>query len=239
MLLTVCVNGARLPSAHPALSADPEVLARDASRAIAAGADEVHLHPKDLDGHDSLRGEDVARWLEVFRRVLPGVRLGVTTGLWAADGPAERLALVRSWETLPDLASVNWHEEGSAQLARHLLERGVDVEAGLWTAEAAEAWARSPLAPHCHRVLVELPDVPAGQLRPAAEGIRTALIAASHRRPLLLHGEERSAWPGVLLALEAGADTRIGLEDTLTGPGGAPVGSNAELLTLCREFLGG
>ncbi|MFD1860377.1 hypothetical protein EHW97_02925 [Aeromicrobium camelliae] len=54
MLRTVCVNGTRTPDDHRALSADPVVLARDAARAIAAGAAEVHLHSKDEVGRDSL-----------------------------------------------------------------------------------------------------------------------------------------------------------------------------------------
>jgi len=238
MLLTVCVNGARTPEDHPALVADPATIAADAARAIAAGAGEVHVHAKRPGGRDSLRAEDVARWLGAFRAALPGVRIGLTTGAWAAGSSAERLAQVRAWEALPDLVSVNWHEEGAEELADLLLERGVEVEAGLWSPAAARAWARSPLAQGCHRALVELPDLPAGEIRPAAEAVLVELAAAQRRPPVLLHGEERSTWTATLLALEMGLGTRIGLEDTLTLPDGTRAASNAELVERCLDFLG-
>jgi uncharacterized protein (DUF849 family) len=56
---------------------------------------------------------------------------------------AERMAAVRSWTVLPDFASVNWHEVGSEAVAAVLLERGVGVEAGLWHADAVDAWSVS------------------------------------------------------------------------------------------------
>lgn len=238
MLLTVCVNGARTPEEHPALSADPDVVAADAACAVAAGAHDVHLHPQDADGRDSLRGEDVARWLAAFRAAVPGVALSVTTGPWAAGAAEERLSAVEAWTVLPDLATVNWHEEGAEELAALLLSRGVGVEAGLWTPEAAREWTRSPLAPSCRRALVEVPDLPAGRIRAAAQAIVAELDGVAPHLPLQLHGEERSTWSAVLLALEIGADTRIGLEDTLTCADGTVAASNAELVRRCRDFLG-
>ena len=64
------------------------------------------------------------------------VPVGVTTGAWAEPGPAARLERVRSWSMLsepPDHASVNWHEEGAEEIAAALLDRGVGVEAGIWS----------------------------------------------------------------------------------------------------------
>lgn len=238
MLLTLCPNGARTPDTHPALSADPEVLAADSAGAVAAGAAEVHVHPKDAEGRDSLRAEDLSRWLRAFRTACPEVPLGVTTGAWAAGSAQERLTQVRRWRELPDLASLNWHEEGAEELAALLIEREVRIEAGLWGAEAARAWVRSPYAAACHRVLVEIPDLPAEQARLVAEEILGVLDDSGHGVPVLLHGEERSAWPGVLLAREHGLDTRIGLEDTLTLPDGTDAPSNAELVLQCRAVLG-
>lgn len=235
MVRTVCVNGARTPEDHPALPPDPTVIARDAARTIAAGVAEVHLHPKDAAGRDSLTAADVARWLRAFRAELPGTPLGVTTGAWAADGADERLAHIRAWQELPDLASVNWHEDGTEELAAHLHERNVGIEAGLWTVEAAERWADSPHAAQCRRILVELPDLPEARVRPVAENILAVITESGHDVPILLHGEERSTWPAVRLARELGLDTRIGLEDTLTRPDGTPAASNAELVALCHD----
>jgi uncharacterized protein (DUF849 family) len=48
--------------------------------------------------------------------------------------------------------------------------------------------------------------------------------------PVLLHGEDGGAWPVLRLAVARGLPTRIGLEDTLTGPDGAPAAGNAALV---------
>ncbi|MFD1860376.1 3-keto-5-aminohexanoate cleavage protein [Aeromicrobium camelliae] len=161
--------------------------------------------------------------------------LGATTGAWAVDGADERLAQIRGWQELPDLASVNWHEDGTEELAAHLNERNVGIEAGLWTVDAAEGWASSPHAAECRRILVEVPDLPDDRVRATPENILAVIAESGHDLPILLHGEERSAWPAVRLARELGLDTRIGLEDTLTRPDGTVTASNAELVALCRD----
>jgi len=50
--------------------------------------------------------------------------------------------------------------------------------------------------------------------------------------PRLLHGEQAACWPLVRHAGRLGLPTRIGLEDTTTGPEGQPVSGNAELTRL-------
>jgi uncharacterized protein (DUF849 family) len=89
-----------------------------------------------------------------------------------ADGPTQRLAAVRGWSVVPDFASVNWHEAGSVELAGELLERGVGVEAGLWTPEAVESWNAWSQRSRCLRVLLE---VPAG--RPALDNAELVVAA--------------------------------------------------------------
>ena len=86
--------------------------------------------------------------------------------------------------------------------------------------------------------LPDLPDLPAEQARDLAEEILAVIDDSGHGLPVLLHGEERSAWPGALLARELGLDTRIGLEDTLTLPDGTDAASNTELVMHCRTLLG-
>jgi hypothetical protein len=52
----------------------------------------------------------------------------------------------------------------------------------------------------------------------------------------LLHGDRDAiAWPMLDVALHYGYDTRIGLEDTLTLPGGERAKDNAELVTFAVE----
>lgn len=140
MLLKACLNGARHPREHPALPVTPNELAQDAARVRAAGADAVHLHVKDDGGEDTLDGDALAAVLAAVRSSVPGLPIGVTTGAWAEVDSSRRVGAVSDWTSLPDFASVNWHEEGAEQVASVLLERGVEVEAGLWHADAVRAW---------------------------------------------------------------------------------------------------
>jgi uncharacterized protein (DUF849 family) len=107
---------------------------------------------------------------------VPGLPVGVTTGAWALPDPDGRVAAVRSWTMLPDFASVNWHEDGAEQVAAALLDCGVGVEAGLWHADAVDAWSVSPLRDRCLRVLLELPDgTPASDNAALVRAARTIL----------------------------------------------------------------
>lgn len=235
-MLQVCVNGARDLSAHPALTADAVRMAEEAVDAIAAGAHEIHLHPKDEHGRDSIAPVDVDRWVEAFRRACPGVPLGATTGEWARVSShgrgdvASRLAAISGWKTLPDYASVNWHEDGADDIAALLLSRGVAIEAGIWHEEGMDAWRASPVRSRCLRVLVELPDLPEADVDARADALIAAVQAVEPTMPILLHGEDRSTWPALDLACARGLSTRIGLEDTLVLPDGSPAVGNADLV---------
>ncbi|WP_259976586.1 3-keto-5-aminohexanoate cleavage protein [Microbacterium sp. p3-SID336] len=230
MLLQACVNGARDVASHPWLSADETVVAQDAAAAVEAGAAEVHVHPKDAAGRDSLDPRDVQRWLGAVRAACPDVAVGVTTGAWAEPDVARRLAAIEAWTELPDYASVNWHESGADEVAALLRRRGIGVEAGIWDASGLEAWRVSPVRGDCLRVLVELPDEAAEVVRAHAEGLIAHVAREEPEASVLLHGEELSAWPALDLAVELGLDTRIGLEDTLLLPDGSDAPSNAALV---------
>jgi uncharacterized protein (DUF849 family) len=230
MLLQACVNGARDIAEHPWLSADATVVAADAARAVEAGAGEVHVHPKDAAGRDSLAPDDVARWLRAMREACPDVSVGVTTGDWAEPDVERRLAAIGAWDELPDFASVNWHEAGADDVAAALLRRGVGVEAGLWDAAGFEVWKRSPVRGECLRVLIELPDEAAETVRDHAEGMIAHVELEEPGVPVLLHGEEGSTWPAFDVAVQGGWDSRIGLEDTLLLPDGSTAPGNAALV---------
>ena len=229
-----CINGARTPDAHPGLPVSPQQLADAAVAAHGAGAKAVHLHPKTADGVDSLVPDTVAAAVTAVRHALPGLPLGVTTGFWALPDPQQRLHAVESWTVLPDFASVNWHEPGSAELAQLLLSRGIGVEIGIFHAEAAEEWARSEVAPHCLRVMIELgPD---GDTE-TADDLLARIRSASSPAPILLHGLDESCWPLLAHAGVRGLQTRIGLEDTVALPDGSPVPGNAELVAAANDVL--
>jgi uncharacterized protein (DUF849 family) len=234
-MLQVCVNGARTPAEFAGLPVSPAELAVAAAAAVAAGAQDVHLHPKTADGADSLEPDVVAAAVGAVRDAVPaGVRVGVTTGAWTEPDPARRAALVRAWTVLPDHASVNWHEDGAADVASALLARGIGVEAGIFSGTDAAAWFRaSALPPRVLRVLAEVTDP-----NPATAPATAAALLATLGRgpgPILLHGEDGGAWPVLTLAAERGLDTRIGLEDVLVLPDGSAPADNADLVRAARR----
>lgn len=228
-MIQVCLNGSRGPGDAAAVPMSPGAMAASAAAAVAAGAADVHVHPRTPCGRDTLSPRVLAQVLPAIRSAV-SVPLGVTTGAWAEPDQVRRVERVRAWTVLPDHASVNWHETGAEELAAALLDRGVAVEAGLWSGtDGPSRFLRSPLAPHVLRVLAEVTD------RDPATAVGTARallseLGTAHGRPVLLHGEEGAAWPVLDLALASGLDTRIGLEDTLVLPDGTPARSNAELV---------
>jgi uncharacterized protein (DUF849 family) len=232
-MLQVCLNGPRGAVDGAVVPLTPEVMGESAAWAVAAGAMDVHVHPKSPCGEDSLSPKVLAPTLEAIRARV-SVPVGVTTGAWAEPEPEARLARVRSWAqlpALPDHASVNWHEEGAEEIAAALIELGVGVEAGIWSGtDGAARFAVSPLGPRVLRVLAEVTDTSADTAEDTAHALLSGLGSA-HGRPVLLHGEDGSAWPVLRLAGRLGLATRIGLEDTLLLPDGQRAASNAQLVT--------
>ncbi|MFF3207942.1 3-keto-5-aminohexanoate cleavage protein [Streptomyces sp. NPDC002962] len=229
-MVQVCLNGARGAADGAVVPLTPEAMADAAAEAVAAGATDVHVHPKTPCGRDTMSPRVVAATLDAIRARV-AVPVGVTTGAWAYPDPAARLTRVRDWTVLPDHASVNWHEPGAEELAAALLRRGVGVEAGIWSGtDGAARFARSSLGPRVLRVLAEVTDTAPGTAESTARALLTELGTASGR-PVLLHGEDGGAWPVLRLAARLGLPTRVGLEDTLTLPNGERAISNAQLVT--------
>lgn len=237
-MLQVCLNGARTRQEYPSLPVSPDELAVEAARAVAAGAEDIHLHPKDAEGLDSLEPHVVAQAVSAVRRAVPpGVRIGVTTGAWAVPDPERRAALVRSWPVLPDHASVNWHEEGAETVAGALLDRGVGVEAGIYSGtDAAARFGASPLSGRVLRVLAEVTDTDPVSAERAALTL-VAELRSGRSAAVLLHGADGGAWPVLRVAARLGADVRIGLEDVLVLPDGSLAADNIALVQAARTLL--
>ncbi|MEU5636267.1 3-keto-5-aminohexanoate cleavage protein [Streptomyces rishiriensis] len=229
-MVQVCLNGTRGAADGAVVPLTPEALAESAAEAVAAGAADVHVHPRTPCGRDSLSPRVVAATLDAIRARV-AVPVGVTTGAWAEPDPAQRLARVRGWTVLPDHASVNWHEPGAEELAAALMDRGVGVEAGIWSGtDGAARFAASPLGPRVLRVLAEVTDT-AGRTAVTTARALLAELGPAFGRPVLLHGEDGGAWPVLRLAERLGLATRIGLEDTLCLPDEQRALSNAQLVS--------
>lgn len=228
-MLQACLNGARSPREHHHLPVRPEDLAQAAATSVAAGATDVHLHPKSADGTDSLAPHTVAAALRAVRAAIPGVPIGITTGAWTAADAGERIGAIQAWTVLPDHASVNWHEPGAEEVAAALHARAVGIEAGIYSGtDGEQRFARSPFHAQVLRILAEVTDRTARGAATTADALLSRLN--QHAAPSLLHGEAAGAWPVLTLARQRGVDSRIGLEDTLQLPDGHIATDNAELV---------
>lgn len=237
MLLKVCLNGARERTQHPALPLTPAELAHAAQTSVAAGAGAIHMHPRNLSGAQSLAAEDIGAAAAAVREACPGVPVGVSTLFSMQPDPAQRAAAVREWTILPDFASVNFGEPGTPELCAALDALGVEIEAGLDTPAAAEAYVRSGMVGRCLRVLLEPGEETAAAALATVAAIEAILEAADDTTPRLLHGEDTAAWALIDAAAARGYDTRIGLEDVLTLPDGGAAHDNAALVAAAVERL--
>ena len=237
--IKVCLNGGRLPGEHPALPVTPEQLAAAASGAVVAGAEAVHLHPRDDSGAETLAAAPVGAAVAAVRLACPGTPVGVSTGLWIAGGDvARRRELVGQWGELPsdakpDFASVNVGEEGFAELIAELGPAGIDVEAGVWSPADVEVLAAAAVP--VLRLLVEVVGAAAFDAIGAADAILQGLDRAGVAGPRLLHGEGDACWPLISHAARLGLATRVGLEDTLVNADGTPAVDNADLVRRALE----
>lgn len=231
-ILKCCLNGDRSRADHPGVPVTPVELAQSAYDAVVAGAVAVHFHPRDAEGRESLRWADVEPAVTAVRERCPELPLGVSTREEIEPDLPTRLALLGEWDAGPDFASVNWHEDGAEQIARLLLERGIGIEAGLFTPDAARKFLnwRGPVV----RVLVEaIPGV-----SPGTDGIAAAqavLEVLPTGVELVVHGEGEWAWPVLGWARRQGYGLRAGFEDMLTGPDGESVTDNGQLVGYMRR----
>jgi uncharacterized protein (DUF849 family) len=161
----------------------------------------------------------------------------VSTGAWFLPDPADRLTAVAGWSTLPDFASVNVHEVGALDLAEALLDRGVGVEAGLWTAAGAATCVEAGLAERCLRLLLEPMEQDLAAALANVAAMEVVLDGVAPGVPRLLHGFGATAWAVLDHAAAHGYDGRMGLEDTLVGPDGAPATDNGALVRAAVERM--
>ena len=230
MIVQACLNGARPVGYHPALPVTPEAIAADAAACVAAGAAEIHVHPRATDGTESLAPEVIDATVAALRRRLPGTAIGISSGAWIERDDIRRLALIAAWNELPDYASVNLAEEDAPAVIAALLARGIGVEAGIATASDAERLVAMGAGPRCLRLLIEIRGADWAAARAEADAIAAVFARAGLHRPVLLHGFDDLLWPFVRLAAERQLSTRIGLEDGATLPDGAMTAGNVALV---------
>lgn len=230
-MLQACLNGAR-PVGTPHLPLTPEAVAADAIACRAAGADCLHIHPRDGRGVESLAPDDVAAHLRAVRAAVPGIAVGISTGDWIAPRSG-RLADMRVWVDKPDYVSVNLAEPDAPEVIALMAEIGVAVELGLACEADLDRLDGLELS-HAIRAMIEMDSGELETVMPMAGRMFRRL--QPRRLPILLHGFDDTAWPFVAAARDLGCDTRIGLEDCLHLPDGS-VADNAGLVAVAAQML--
>jgi uncharacterized protein (DUF849 family) len=228
MIVQACINGARPRDFHPKLPLDALAIASDAAACVAAGAAELHIHPRGADGRESLAAVDATAL--AVRRACPGTLVGVSTGAWIENDVERTRRAIAAWRDLPDYASVNLSEADAPAVMELLRGRGVGIEAGLATTTDAERFVGLADHERVLRILIEIDiqDLPAAL--DEAHGIAAVLARAGVRRPILLHGVDATVWRFVELARQKRWSTRVGLEDGKTLADGTVAKDNAEIV---------
>jgi uncharacterized protein (DUF849 family) len=240
MLIKAAINGGRGRHEHPAIPLTDTEIAAAAAAAAAAGADVVHAHVRTAGGGQSIAPDAVASMVRAVRAVDPAIVVGTTTGLWTCSGHEERMAHLAAWpaDALPDFASVAFSEEGAAEAAALVVERGMVLESAVWHLDEVPALLASPTLRENVRILIEPEDESSDEAVAHARAIAAALRAGGVSAPLLYHGYDDTAWPVVRAAIEDGAEVRVGFEDMLVLDDGSVAPDNAAMVTLARALEG-
>ena len=236
-MLQACLNGSRDKGFNPATPCTAAELASDARAVVEAGAQELHVHPRDELGRETLQPRETAEALLAIRASVPGVPIGVSTGYWIAPGGYARHAAIGAWRALPDYVSVNLIEGDAPEVMAIAIEKGIGVEAGVWSVSDAERFVRLPIAQRCLRVLVEINEQDVAEGRKVAEAIFDVLDQSGARIPRLLHGCDATKWAIYRDAIRLKLDLRIGFEDGDTLPSGKKATTNADLIRAARALL--
>jgi len=228
MIVQACLNGARPGDFHPRLPLTAEAMARDGASCVAAGAAELHIHPRGTDGRESLTAVDAT--ILAVRQACPGTLVGVTTGAWIENDQEQTRYSITGWDELPDYASVNLSEADAPAVMELLRHRGVGIEAGLASVADAERFVNLPDHRRVFRILIEIEEQDLGVAREVADDIAAVLERSGVKRPILLHGFDATVWPFVELAHQRRWSTRVGLEDGKHLVDGTTAFDNADLV---------
>jgi uncharacterized protein (DUF849 family) len=223
------MNGSWTRDDHPEVPVSLEQVVADAVACQAAGAASVHFHPRrGDDGRETLAAATHDAVVAAVRAAAPDLELSCSTQEDIdLGGAADRAAAIRAWTSPPDVVSLNLEEADALTVGTALVERGIGIEAGIFTLKDADRLLGAPWARDVRRVLVEViyeHDADDAVALAHAIDARTAELG----RPRLWHGDGRASWAVVHAGIAAGRDVRVGLEDAIVARDGARAAGNAE-----------
>jgi len=239
-MLQACLNGARSRKDHPRVPLTPEELALDALRAAAAGAAELHVHPRDAQGVETLAGDHIAAALTAIRMKMPGMPVGISTREGIRTDKVRGFDQMGDWTVLPDYVSVNLSEDDAGDIIALMTAKGIGVEAGLATLADAHRFVKLASVKNCLRVLVEIDfEKDVATALHLADAIMRILADNRVGLPILLHGFEETMWPLYRKSVALGVDARLGFEDGILLPDGRIAADNHDIIAAARKLTQG
>jgi uncharacterized protein (DUF849 family) len=246
LLITVAPNGARKGKAdHAALPITPAEIASTAKACMQAGAGMLHLQVRNGDGRHSLAPEHYRPAIEAVREAVgDGLLIQVTTEAVDLYTPQEQMAVVRGIK--PDAASFavrelapEGGEEAAGDFFHWVAEAGIRPQFILYdSADLTRFLALRDAGvipvgrPHALFVLGRHSasgESDSGELRPFIEAWPMAF-------PWSVCAFGRAERQVAELAIQLGGHVRVGFENNLLTPDGAPLANNAEQVAAITEL---
>lgn len=245
----------------PAIPYTPEEYAREARRALDAGAAMVHIHARYPDGSPSFRTEEYRTIAKAIRAACPEIILNFSTG--AVGIPMEE-RVGHIVDLKPEVGALNMGSMNYAKWSdrhkrfvfdfvfanpfsdiRYLVER-MAAASVLPEMECFDTGHICSVGPLIELGLVKAPyhfSLIVGVLGGAPATSRSLAHMASlvpDQSNWGVVGIGREQWPMVGAALTLGGDARVGLEDNFYLPTGEMAASNGALVEvaarLCRDI---
>ncbi|MCB1445021.1 MAG: 3-keto-5-aminohexanoate cleavage protein [Rhizobiaceae bacterium] len=245
--IAVAPNGGRRTKAdHPAIPLTPGELARTAAECLEAGAAMIHIHVRRDDGRHLLDADAYRRAIDAIRAAA-GDRLviQITTEALGLYAPAEQIAVLKA--VRPEAASLALRELAPDEAAETAFAEALDwmrrenVFPQIILYDPMEA---ARLAAMIRRGLVPWPDIPVlyvlGRYTVSQTSQPVDLLPfLAPDAPRFSHWSACAFGPReaacVATAALLGGHVRVGFENNLHLPDGAPARSNADLVAIAAR----
>ena len=248
ILIVAALNGARDRKVAKKLPYAPAEIAKEAKRAVEAGAGVVHVHARREDGGSAfdLTFDEIVAAI----RAAVDVPISITTQRTRQTSLGTVTALFDVLRELPELATVNVqppapdlpaHREEARQILEACERAGVAPEPGINALEAiadVEALYEDGLLSQAPWLNLELGGASGASDHGLAGTPRNllrlvdALAGTLGQLRWIAHGEGPATAAVCATAAALGGHVRVGLEDSALLPDGTPATSNGELVEL-------
>jgi len=250
--IMVAPNGARRTKTdHPSIPMTRQEIVDTAIACTDAGADGIHLHIRDAEGHHLLDADEYARTLEAIHDVLPELYAQVTSEAAGAYSAIEQQAMMRDLK--PDHVSVGMREMVREQsdwpratgFYEWALEAGVQIQHIVYSSTELQSFLQAVQEgrlPGQHFQLQFVLGNYAGTEISRPENVthftdilRSAPASLSFDWMLCAFGKEETQC--LATAAAQGGKVRVGFENSLWNEDGRSAKDNAERVRIVRNAI--